>query len=98
MRFEDIIKRPVISEKGTMQTETARQYLFEVDPTANKTEIANAVSKFFKVKVVKVRTMVVHGKTKAIGGKTWRALKKRPNWKKAVVTLGEGEKIEFFKG
>ena len=68
--------------------------LFAVDTRANKKEVREAVEKMFKVKVVDVRTMTVAGKVKRRG----RTLGLRPGWKKAVVTLKEGDKIEFFEG
>ncbi len=92
--FYEIIKRPLISEKSTMQGEALNAYVFEVATKANKQDIKSAVEKLFKVKVDAVRTMIVHGKVK----RTARSLFKRSNWKKAVVTLKEGHKIEFFQG
>ncbi len=89
-----IIKRPLVTEKGTRLTAEANQYPFEVDLSANRTEIKEEIENLFKVKVEKVRTMIVRGKTK-----TFRMSRgKRPNWKKAYVTLKEGEKIELFQG
>lgn len=90
----EVIKRPIVSEKSTVQNEMFRTYAFEVAPTSNKQEIREAVEKLFKVKVDTVRTMVVHGKYKRTG----RFIAKRTNWKKALVTLKEGQKIEFFQG
>jgi large subunit ribosomal protein L23 len=92
--FFEVIKRPIISEKSTVQNEMFRTYAFEVAPSSNKQEIREAVEKLFKVKVDTVRTMVVHGKHKRTG----RFVSKRTNWKKALVTLKEGQKIEFFQG
>lgn len=90
----EVIKRPIVSEKSTVQNEMLRTYAFEVAPASNKQEIREAVEKLFKVKVDTVRTMVVHGKYKRTG----RFVSKRTNWKKALVTLKEGQKIEFFQG
>ena len=90
----EVIKKPIISEKSTVQNELLRTYAFQVAPTANKQEIREAVENLFKVKVEQVRTMVVHGKYKRTG----RFVSKRTNWKKALVTLKEGQKIEFFQG
>lgn len=90
----EVIKRPIISEKSTIQNEMLLTYVFEVAPSANKQEIREAVEKLFKVKVDSVRTMVVHGKHKRTG----RFVAKRTNWKKALVVLKEGQKIEFFQG
>ncbi len=92
--FYEVIKRPVISEKSTVLAEMAQTYVFEVATQSNKQEVKQAVEKLFKVKVEDVRTMIVHGKFKRAG----RFIKKKSNWKKALVTLKEGQKIEFFQG
>ena len=73
--------------------EQSNQYVFEVHRDAHKQEISEAVAKLFKVTPVSVRTMVVHGKVKRRGRQAY----KRPNWKKAVITLAEGQKIDFFQ-
>ncbi len=91
---QQIIRRPLITEKSTQQKEESRQYVFEVDPKANKIEIKAAVEQLFKVKVIKVRTLNVLGKIKRLG----RRYGKRPDWKKAIVTLREGDRIDFFEG
>lgn len=89
----EVVRRPIISEKSTALAEVAGRYVFEVAPQANKHEIRDAIQHLFKVRVRKVRTICVHGKVKRMAkGET-----KRPNWKKAVVTLEEGQKIEFFQ-
>jgi len=90
----EIIRRPLVTEKSTQQKETSRQYAFEVNPKANKNEIQSAVERLFKVKVLEVRTCNVLGKVKRLG----RKYGKRPDWKKAIVTLKEGDRIEFFEG
>lgn len=90
----DIIRRPVITEKTNLQKEQANQVTFEVDPRANRIEVKRAVEKIFKVKVADARTMHVTGKIKRRG----RVLGKRRDWKKAIVTLMPGERIEFFEG
>ena len=90
----NIIKRPILSEKSTQQAETTNLVAFEVLLSSTKTEIKKAVERFFKVKVARVNTTIVPGKayrTKAGEAKT-------SSWKKAMVTLKAGEKIEFFKG
>lgn len=89
----DVIKRPVISEKSAALTEIAGRYVFEVALSASKPEIRDAVQKLFKVNVTSVRTMNMHGKVKRIG----RGIVKKSNWKKAIVTLQEGQRIEFFQ-
>lgn len=89
----DVLKKPLITEKSTSLLQE-NKYTFEVDPRANKTEITQAVQSIFKVKVEKVNTMRVKGKTKRvrnIPGKT-------PDRKKAIVTLRKGDKIEIFEG
>jgi len=91
---QKIIRRPMITEKSTRQKEEGRQYVFEVDPDANKIEIQTAVERLFKVKVLQVRTCNVLGKMKRLG----RRQGKRADWKKAVVTLKEGDRIDFFEG
>ena len=90
----DIIRRPVITEKTNIQKDEANQVTFEVDPRANRIEIKRAVEQIFNVKVAETRTMNVSGKIKRRG----RILGKRRNWKKAIVTLMPGERIEFFEG
>jgi len=90
----EIIRRPLVTEKSTQQKETSRQYAFEVNRKANKNEIQSAVERLFKVKVLDVRTCNVLGKVKRLG----RKYGKRPDWKKAIVTLKEGDRIEFFEG
>jgi len=90
----DIIRRPVITEK-TMEGAAEKKYTFEVAKDANKIEIKKAIEAVFGVKVAKVNTMNVLGKFKRMGVHVG----KRPDWKKAVVTLTEDSKtIEFFDG
>ena len=91
---QKIIRRPLITEKSTRQKEESRQYVFEVHRDANKIEIQSAVERLFKVKVLQVRTSNVLGKVKRLG----RRYGKRPDWKKAIVTLKEGDRIDFFEG
>lgn len=90
---EKIILRPIISEKSYSQIDHNR-YTFEVAPGAHKTMIAQAVEQLFSVKVVDVSTMHVHPKPKRRGISRGRTAA----WKKAVVTLQPGDKIEFFEG
>ena len=90
----DIIKRPVITEKTTLQKETANQLSFEVDRRANRIEIKRAIEEIFNVRILDVHTMQIKGKVKRRG----RILGKRKDWKKAVVTLAPGQSIEFFDG
>ena len=91
----DVIIRPLImTEKGETLKEEQNKVLFEVAMKANKPQIKAAVEKLFKVGVLTVNTLIVRGGTSRMG----RRMGKRPNWKKAVVTLREGDTIEFFEG
>lgn len=89
-----IIKRPLITEKSTRLKEEGNQIAFVVDPMASKIEIRRAVEKLFKVKVRRVHTMNLVGKRKRVG----RFIGWKSDWKKAIVTLREGDRIEFFEG
>jgi large subunit ribosomal protein L23 len=91
---QEIIHAPLISEKGSLLAEKTQQVLFKVRPNANKIEVKKAVETLFKVKVVRVRMARYLGKTRRVG----RSMGRRPQWKKAYVTLREGEKIDFFGG
>jgi large subunit ribosomal protein L23 len=102
---ELIIKRPLLTEKGTLLKDTGgnpdgdpetvkSQLLFEVSKDANKVEIRHAVEKLWNVSVLSVRTSIVRGKEKRVG----RFMGKRSNWKKAIVTIAPGQNIEFFEG
>jgi large subunit ribosomal protein L23 len=90
----DIIKAPLISEKGSLLAESTQQVLFKVRPDANKIEVKKAVESLFKVKVTRVRMARYLGKIRRVG----RSMGRRPEWKKAYVTLREGDKIDFFGG
>ena len=90
----EIIKRPLITEKTNIQKELHNQVTFEVDRSANRIEIKRAIETIFNVRVAAVRTSRVTGKIKRRG----RILGKRRDWKKAVVTLRPGERIDFFEG
>ena len=102
-----IIKRPLLTEKGTKLRETGGRIpgsvteeevkpkvFFEVASDANKIQVKQAVEALFTVKVADVHTQIVRGKEKRIG----RFMGRRPNWKKAIVTLAKGNKIDFFEG
>jgi large subunit ribosomal protein L23 len=89
-----VIRRPIITEKGNIQKEENNKVTFEVHPDANKQEIRAAIEKIFKVRVLDVRSMNQRGKMKRVG----RFMGKRRNWKKAIVTLGPDDQIEFFEG
>jgi large subunit ribosomal protein L23 len=92
MPTRPIVKRAMITEKGSIQRSQANQYAFEVDSDANKIEIKRAVEAIFKVKVTDVRTQVMHGKVKRLG----RSAGRRPDWKRAIVTLAKDQTIELF--
>jgi len=92
-REHEIISAPVVTEKGTFVNEIGNQVVFRVRPDANKLEIKHAVERLFKVKVLKVRTSNFLGKTRRVG----RSVGRRSDWKKAYVTLGEGQRIDFFE-
>lgn len=95
MRTQDIIRRPLITEKSSSQREGLGTIAFEVDSRANKIEIQRAVEAQFKVKVAEVRVANCHGKLRRQG----RFAGRRPDWKKAYVRLAAGEKtIDFFEG
>jgi large subunit ribosomal protein L23 len=89
----EVLLRPLITEKGTLLAEQ-NKYAFQVARGANKVQIKDAVQRAFGVHVVKVNTMIMPGKTKRVG----RSVGKTPDWKKAIVTLAEGERIAFFEG
>ncbi|HTR61716.1 MAG TPA: 50S ribosomal protein L23 [Candidatus Binataceae bacterium] len=94
MNLESIILSPLVTEKGTMASEKANQVVFRVRPHASKDLVREAVEKLFKVTVLKVRTSNYLGKERRRG--VVRGAK--PDWKKAYVTLKEGDRIEFFEG
>ena len=94
MKQYDIIRGPLVTEKTTLQKEIDNQVTFKVDRNANRVEIKDAVEKNFNTRVKQVRTIQVKGKVKQRG----RIIGKRQDWKKAIVTLMPGQKIEFFEG
>ena len=89
---EQIIVRPLLTEKVTRVQESENKYFFEVSKDANKVEIKSAIEKLFGVKVTGVNTMMVPGKWKRVG----RTFGRSTGWKKAVVTLKDGDSIELF--
>ena len=91
---EKIILRPIVTEKSNTLQERNNQVVFRVARDANKVDIGMAVEKLFSVKVVSVRTYRTPTRLRRVGRNTGR----RPSWKKAVVRLREGDKIEFFSG
>ena len=95
MRIQEVIRRPLITEKATQLKDQRGIVAFEVDRRANKIDIRRAVEAQFKVKVADVRIASMHGKVRRQG----RFVGRRPDWKKAYVRLADGEKpIEFFEG
>jgi large subunit ribosomal protein L23 len=94
LAIQDVVKRPLITEKNERAREAARQFAFEVHRDATKIQVKQAVEQLFKVHVLAVRTAVARGKNKRVG----RSIGRRPNWKKAFVTLKEGETIALFEG
>lgn len=93
MEPRDVIKRPIITEKSTTLMEQ-NKYTFEVDRRATKTDVRNAVERLFNVTVEQVNTMNVRGKMQRRGMTRGR----RPDWKKAIVKLAPGDRIEIFEG
>ena len=89
----DVIIRALITEKGTRMRENSNRFLFEVHPDANKIEIKEAVELVFNVKVENVHTQNLLGKLKRVG----RSVGRRSAWKKALVTLREGDNIDLFE-
>ena len=95
MHVEDVIKRPLyLTEKGAKLREEQNKYTFEVDLDANKVQIKDAVETLFKVTVDDVHTLVMRGHMRRMG----RTYAKTRNWKKAIVTVRDGDTIDFFEG
>jgi large subunit ribosomal protein L23 len=93
MRPEQVIRRPIVlTEKANLLREKHNQVVFEVARDANKVQIRDAVQKLFNVQVTGVNTMVLRGKDRRMG----RGYSKTQNWKKAIVTLKDGDSIDFF--
>ncbi len=89
-----LLRNPHLTEKTWMQKELSNQVAFIVEKSANKVEIKRTVEDVFKVTVLAVNTINMRGKLKRMG----RFAGRRPNWKKAIVTLKEGDRIEYFEG
>ena len=94
MKEYDIIRGPLVTEKTTLQKEMHNQLTFKVDIRANRVEIKDAVEKNFNARVKQIRTIQVKGKVKQRG----KILGKKKDWKKAIVTLMPGQRIDFFEG
>jgi large subunit ribosomal protein L23 len=89
----DVLRRPIITEKTDYQSDVLRQYSFEVDKRANKQQVREAVEAIFDVDVERVRTMIVPAK---MGQRLRVKMIRKKEWKKAIVTLAEGQKIDLF--
>ena len=94
MNVHEVIRKPLVTEKSTIAREEENVVTFAVDPRANKHEIRAAVEQLFDVRVEAVRTIRMPRKTRRLG----RFVGRRPEWKKAIVRLAEGQAIEFFEG
>lgn len=94
MEVHQIIKKLLVTEKSTLARDESNKYIFEVDRKANKVEIGHAVEKLFKVKVLGVHVMHVLGKKKRMG----KVMGRKSSWKKAIVTLTAGNRIEISEG
>jgi len=94
MHVEQVLIKPLLTEKSSVETERTNRYVFKVQTKANKYQIRTAVESMFDVKVVNVRTAILPGKVKRAG----RSVKKTSSWKKAYVKIQDGQKIELFQG
>ncbi len=94
MHLEEIIRKPLITEKSSVGTEKYNRYGFTVNTKANKNQIKQAIEKLYDVRVLSVNTNITPGKMKRVG----KSIKKSGKIKNAYVKLAEGQKIEFFKG
>ncbi len=94
MEHHQIVRRPLITEKGMHYNEQQNTVIFQVDPRANKLQIKQALETLFQVKVLHVNTLNMQGKKRRVRTREG----KRPDWKKAYVTLREGDRITFFEG
>jgi large subunit ribosomal protein L23 len=94
VKVDQVIQRPLVTEKSTLGREERNEVAFAVDPRASKHDVRRAVEELFSVRVDDVRTMRMPRKTRRVG----RFIGHRPQWKKAIVRLAEGQSIEFFEG
>ena len=92
MRLTEVIRRPLVTEKTTVQREDGRTIVFEVAADANKVEVRQAIEHLLGTKVASIRTAIAHGKVKRQG----RFMGRRPDWKKAIVRLKDGAKVPDF--
>lgn len=94
MNAHEVIRKPLVTEKSNIGREERNSVSFAVDPRATKPEIRNAVEQLFSVKVLDVHTLRMPRKTRRVG----KTMGHKPQWKKAIVQLAEGQRIEFFEG
>ena len=94
MNPHEVLRRPLVTEKSTIAREEQNVVTFAVNPKANKHEIRSAIETLFSVRVLDVRTIRMPRKSRRLG----RFVGRKPEWKKAIVRLAEGQKIEFFEG
>jgi large subunit ribosomal protein L23 len=94
VNVHEVIRRPIVTEKSNIGREENNVVTLAVDPRANKHDIQRAVEALFDVKVVEVRTMRMPRKTRRVG----KTMGRKPEWKKAIVRLAEGQMIEFYEG
>jgi large subunit ribosomal protein L23 len=94
VNLNEVIRKPLVTEKSNIGREEENLVTLAVDPRANKHEIARAVETLFDVSVLEVRTMRMPRKSRRVG----KFLGRKPEWKKAMVRLAEGQSIEFFEG
>ncbi|MGQ9682145.1 MAG: 50S ribosomal protein L23 [Anaerolineae bacterium] len=90
----EVLKRPLLTEKTNLLSDVENRYAFEVDSRANKLQVKEAVERAFDVKVIAVNVINVPGKQRRLG----RRIGHRPGWKKAIVTLASGQRIQLFEG
>ena len=94
MNVHEVIRRPLVTEKSNIGREETNLVTFAVDPKANKHDVKRAVEQLFQVSVLDVRTMRMPRKSRRVG----KFVGRKPEWKKAIVKLAEGQSIEFFEG
>lgn len=94
MHVEQVLIKPLLTEKSSIETENTNRYVFKVQTKANKYQIKDAVEAMFDVKVVNVHTAILPGKVKRAG----KVTKKTSSWKKAYVKIQDGQKLELFQG
>lgn len=97
MRKIKILIRPLYTEKIAKLQDVENKYAFEVDRDSNKIEISKEIENRFEVKVTKIQTMIVRGKMRQQMTRAGRFYGRKPDWKKAIVTLAEGDKIDLFE-